>query len=96
MSFFLFWLVSFVLGVVLFDLKALHHLKKCLNFHGLYEQGKIGLLSPKNCSKIGLSDEALQTVCLKYSISTNCLLSANRNSSAELLKSGVTVVLISE
>ena len=33
-------------GFVLFCMKALHHIKKCLNFHVLSEWGKIGQRSP--------------------------------------------------
>ena len=83
-----------LVGFVLFCVKALQHMKKCLNFDGLSGQEKIWQHFSINCSKIG---QSYQTPCsyeaIKYlfgqDISTR-LLSANWNSSADHLKFGVT------
>ena len=63
-------------------------MKKNLNFDGLSGQGKIGEHSPVHCSKIGHLCEAFPYLS-GQNISTP-LLSANKNSSADLLKLGLT------
>ena len=63
-------------------------MKKHLNFDGLSGQEKIGQHSPVHCSKIGHLCEAFPYLS-GQNISTP-LLSANKNSSSDLLKLGLT------
>ena len=72
--------------VVLFE--NISPLRKCLSFDGLCGQEKIGQHFPMNCSEFGHSYEAF-TFLLGQNIAIH-LLSANKDSSIDLLKLPVT------
>ena len=78
----------FLVGFVLLCLSALYHMKKSLNFDGLSGREKIWQHFPINCYKMATHMKHL-TYLLNRKISTP-LLSANKISSANVLKLEVT------